>query len=118
MASRMRCRRSRYAPSMSMAQTRSGWEPSTTSSNGRSGAALPIMAAVVRRATSSATWSRSIHVGNVANVAYGYAKILIRRGAPLELICHDINHLMSQPEWDDLALDPKDFPDENDFRIN
>src|SRR5579871_4411202 len=63
-------------------------------------------------------WPRSLHVGNVANVAYGYAKILTRRGARLELICHDITHLMSQPEWDDLALDPKDFPDEGDFRNN
>jgi glycosyltransferase involved in cell wall biosynthesis len=66
----------------------------------------------------SRTWPRSLHVGNVANVAYGYAKILARHGAPVELICHDITHLMSQPEWDDLALDPKDFPDENDFRAS
>ncbi|MFO1059710.1 MAG: glycosyltransferase [Dongiaceae bacterium] len=66
----------------------------------------------------SPAWPRSLHVGNVANVAYGYAKILARHGAPVELICHDINHLMSQPEWDDLALDPKDFPDENDFRAS
>jgi len=63
-------------------------------------------------------WPRSLHVGNVANVAYGYAKILTRRGAQLELICHDITHLMSQPEWDDLALDPRDFPDEGDFSVN
>ena len=66
----------------------------------------------------SPAWPRSLHVGNVANVAYGYAKILARHGAPVELICHDIHHLMSQPEWDDLALDPKDFPDENDFRAS
>jgi glycosyltransferase involved in cell wall biosynthesis len=64
------------------------------------------------------TWPRSLHVGNVANVAYGYAKILDRRGAPVELICSDITHLMSQPEWDDLALDPKDFPDEGNFGNN
>jgi len=64
------------------------------------------------------TWPRSLHVGNVANVAYGYAKILARRGAPVELICSDITHLMSQPEWDDLALDPQDFPDEGDFGTN
>jgi glycosyltransferase involved in cell wall biosynthesis len=83
-----------------------------------SGVALPIGTAVVKRPNGSPGWPRSLHVGNVANVAYGYAKILARRGAPLDLICHDINHLMSQPEWDDLALDPKDFPDENDFRVN
>lgn len=66
----------------------------------------------------TSAWPRSLHVGNVANVAYGYAKILTRRGAQLELICHDITHLMSQPEWDDLELDPKDFPDEGDFGVN
>jgi glycosyltransferase involved in cell wall biosynthesis len=76
------------------------------------------MATVVKRSRGSSTWPRSLHVGNVANVAYGYAKILARREAPVELICHDINHLMSQPEWDDVALDPQDFPDENDFRVN
>lgn len=65
-----------------------------------------------------ATWPRSLHVGNVANVAYGYAKALVRRGATARVICHDISHLMSQPEWEDLALDPKDFPHENDFSRN
>ena len=34
------------------------------------------------------------------------------------MICHDVTHLMSQPEWDDLALDPEDFPDEADFNVN
>ncbi len=63
-------------------------------------------------------WPRTLHAGNVANVAYGYAKILARRGASVEVICHDVTHLMSQPEWDDLVLDPKDFPDENRFDIN
>lgn len=61
---------------------------------------------------------RSLHVGNVANVAYGYAKTLTRRGAQVKVICHDVTHLMSQPEWDDLALDPEDFPDEADFNVN
>ena len=63
-------------------------------------------------------WLRSLHVGNVANVAYGYAKILSKYGASVKLICHDVTHLMSQPEWDDLLLDPDDFPDENRFDLN
>ena len=62
------------------------------------------MAAALKPAS---VWPRSLHVGNVANVAYGYAKILARRGAAVDLICHDVTHLMSQPEWDDLALDPR-----------
>jgi hypothetical protein len=57
-------------------------------------------------------------VGNVANVAYGYAKALVRHGARANVICHDVTHLMSQPEWEDLLLDPEDFPDENNFRRN
>jgi len=61
---------------------------------------------------------RSLHVGNVANVAYGYAKILAGRGSPVRVICHDVTHLMSQPEWDDLELEPGDFPDETRFDIN
>lgn len=76
------------------------------------------MMEVAHQSLTPSTWPRSLHVGNVANVAYGYAKILARRGAPVELICADITHLMSQPEWDDVALDPQDFPDEGDFRNN
>jgi glycosyltransferase involved in cell wall biosynthesis len=76
------------------------------------------MTDTAERSTSTSCWPRTLHVGNVANVAYGYAKVLARRGASVELICHDVTHLMSQPEWDDLALDPKDFPDENRFDIN
>jgi glycosyltransferase involved in cell wall biosynthesis len=68
--------------------------------------------------TPTQSWPRSLHVGNVANVAYGYAKILAARSAPVQVICHDVTHLMSQPEWNDLELDPKDFPDENRFDIN
>jgi glycosyltransferase involved in cell wall biosynthesis len=60
----------------------------------------------------------SLHVGNVANVAYGFAKILNAHASPASVICHDIKHLMSQPEWDDLPLDPADFPDEWDFSKN
>jgi glycosyltransferase involved in cell wall biosynthesis len=61
---------------------------------------------------------RTLHVGNIANVAYGYAKMLFERGGQVQVICHDIKHLMSQPEWDDLALNPDDFLNENDFYDN
>jgi len=61
---------------------------------------------------------KSIHLCNIANVAYGYCKILNEAGYPVDLRCHDIKHLMSQPEWDDLELDPADFPDENNFYNN
>jgi glycosyltransferase involved in cell wall biosynthesis len=60
----------------------------------------------------------SLHVSNVANVAYGFAKILNAHASPAAVICHDIKHVMSQPEWDDLPLDPADFPDEWDFTKN
>jgi glycosyltransferase involved in cell wall biosynthesis len=61
---------------------------------------------------------KSLHVCNIANVAYGYCKILDEGGYAVDLRCHDIKHLMSQPEWYDLELDSRDFPDENDFSNN
>jgi glycosyltransferase involved in cell wall biosynthesis len=61
---------------------------------------------------------RSLHISNVANTAYGYCKILRQAGYTADLRCHDLQHLMSQPEWDDLPLRPDDFPDENDFFKN
>lgn len=61
---------------------------------------------------------RSLHLCNIANVAYGYSKILRQAGHEADLRCHDLTHLMSQPEWDDLELDSEDFPDENDFTVN
>lgn len=61
---------------------------------------------------------RSLHISNVANTAYGFCKILRQAGQVADLRCHDITHLMSQPEWDDLPLRPDDFPDENDFFNN
>jgi len=60
----------------------------------------------------------SLHVCNLANVAYGYAKILDEFDYPVALRCHDLQHLMSQPEWDDLELCADDFPDENNFFNN
>lgn len=58
---------------------------------------------------------KTLHVCNIANVAYGNCKILRGDGWPVRLACHDINHLMSQPEWDDQDLDIANFPDENNF---
>ncbi|MCC7410760.1 MAG: methyltransferase domain-containing protein [Gammaproteobacteria bacterium] len=61
---------------------------------------------------------RTLHVCNLANVAYGYAKILREFDYPVALRCHDLQHLMSQPEWEDLELSADDFPNENDFFDN
>jgi glycosyltransferase involved in cell wall biosynthesis len=61
---------------------------------------------------------KSLHVCNASNVAYGYCKILRAAGHEAELRCHDIPHVMSQPEWYDLELSPEDFPDENNFFRN
>ena len=58
---------------------------------------------------------KTVHTSNIANVAYENCKILEQFGFPVELYCHDMTHIMSQPEWDDLDLDSKDFPDENNF---
>lgn len=51
-------------------------------------------------------------------MAYGFCKILKSGGDDVRLICHDIDHLMSQPEWDDQDLDFNNFPDENNFFIS
>jgi glycosyltransferase involved in cell wall biosynthesis len=61
---------------------------------------------------------KSLHVGNLANVAYGACKILKQAGHDLTLAAHDERHLMSQPEWDDLELQSSDFLDEFDFAVN
>lgn len=61
---------------------------------------------------------RSLHICNLANVAYGFCKILRQAGEEVELRCHDPKHLMSQPEWDDLELKAEDFPDEWNFHDN
>jgi len=61
---------------------------------------------------------QTLHLCNLANVAYGYCKILDEADATVQLRCHDLLHLMSQPEWDDLELNASDFPDENNFFEN
>lgn len=60
--------------------------------------------------------SSQLHIYNIANVAYGYCKIINKNiDDAATLVCHDTNHIMSQPEWDDQDLDPRDFPDEGNF---
>lgn len=61
---------------------------------------------------------RSLHICNLANVAYGCCKILRQSGEDVKLICHDLRHVMSQPEWDDLELPASAFPDEWNFSDN
>lgn len=58
---------------------------------------------------------RSLHIGNVANVAYANCKLLEQEGESVTLGFFNNAHVMSQPEWDDLPLDPGRFPDENNF---
>jgi glycosyltransferase involved in cell wall biosynthesis len=48
-------------------------------------------------------------------MAYGYSKILINAGKQAAVYCNNITHIMSQPEWDDLDLDPEGITDENNF---
>ncbi len=57
----------------------------------------------------------SVHICNLANVAYSNCKILHEKGEAVRLLTHDISHVMSQPEWQDLDLNPSDFDDEWDF---
>ncbi|MDC0251925.1 glycosyltransferase [bacterium] len=57
----------------------------------------------------------SLHICNLANVAYSNCKILKEFGSDVRLVTHDIGHVMSQPEWQDLNLDPASFEDEWDF---
>lgn len=42
---------------------------------------------------------RELHLGNVANVAYGYCKLLRNAGHDASVLCYDLDHPLSQPEW-------------------
>ena len=61
---------------------------------------------------------RSLHICNLANVAYGYCKILRQEDCIADLRCHHLLHVASQPEWDDLELCGEDFRDEYNFFNN
>ncbi len=61
---------------------------------------------------------QSLHIGNVANIGYSMCKILNKHTVSARLIFHDEYHLMSQPEWNDYALDPHDYEHEFFLKIN
>ena len=44
---------------------------------------------------------KQLHLANIANVAYGYAKILREAGAAADVLCYDLTHILSLPEWAD-----------------
>lgn len=44
---------------------------------------------------------KELHLGNIANVAYGYCKILRQSGHQASVLCYDLDHVLSQPEWMD-----------------
>lgn len=42
---------------------------------------------------------RQLHLANIANMAYGYAKALRSAGAEADVLCYDLTHILSMPEW-------------------
>src|SRR3954469_6123618 len=42
---------------------------------------------------------RQLHLANIANVAYGYGKILRSAGVQADVLCYDLKHILSLPEW-------------------
>jgi hypothetical protein len=42
---------------------------------------------------------RQLHFANIANVAYGYGKILRSTGVEADVLCYDLSHILSLPEW-------------------
>ncbi|MFO1059711.1 MAG: hypothetical protein U1E53_22425 [Dongiaceae bacterium] len=44
---------------------------------------------------------KQLHLANIANVAYGYARILREAGTAADVLCYDLDHILSQPEWAD-----------------
>ncbi len=53
--------------------------------------------------------TRELHLGNIANVAYGYCRLLRSADHQASLLCYDLDHPLSQPEWYD-----GDFPTTDD----
>ena len=47
---------------------------------------------------------RVLHVGNIAANGYLNAKFLRRIGVEADVLCHDYNHVMAMPEWEDVDL--------------
>lgn len=52
---------------------------------------------------------KQLHLGNIANVAYGYSQILHQRGVDADVVCYDLDHPFSQPEWYDGDLSNDDL---------
>lgn len=48
---------------------------------------------------------KQLHLSNIANVAYGYAKILRAAGHEADVLCYDLLHVLSLPEWMDGDFD-------------
>ena len=42
---------------------------------------------------------KQLHLANIANVAYGYGKILRGIGVQADVLCYDLTHILSLPEW-------------------
>ena len=42
---------------------------------------------------------KQLHLANIANVAYGYGKILRGIGVAADVLCYDLTHVLSLPEW-------------------
>ena len=47
------------------------------------------------------TLPRQLHLANIANVAYGYARALRQSGREANVLCYDLTHVLSMPEWAD-----------------
>ncbi|MBI4754383.1 MAG: methyltransferase domain-containing protein [Betaproteobacteria bacterium] len=64
--------------------------------------------------------SKQLHLANIANVAYGYARALRQAGREANVLCYDLTHVLSMPEWADGDFEitienewapPKDHPE-------
>jgi len=69
---------------------------------------------------------KQLHLANIANVAYGYAKILREVGAAADVLCYDLTHILSLPMWVDGDFEisvadewhpPQDHPDLQRVRL-
>ena len=69
---------------------------------------------------------KQLHLANIANVAYGYAKMLREVGAAADVLCYDPTHILSLPMWVDGDFEisvadewrpPQDHPDLQRVRL-
>ncbi len=58
---------------------------------------------------------KQLHLANIANVAYGYARILRAADVDADVLCYDLGHILSLPEWVegdfDIAIGDEWHPD-------